>query len=300
MALSEIDLDRFNELFGKKAETASSIVYNSAEFNRLNAYKTRELEALVLFDEQGEAVAGQIFGLRDGIWRAPFSAPFSTASTAEADYDVAIDDFYKAVSERLNAPIRLVWAPGCYNVAPPTCSPAVVNDFNYHYPLKRFADFESYLSRSGRYNHHRAMKHDFKFFKTDDVGRAYGIIDANRRAMGYPLAMTQAQVEETIRIVPADFFILTLDGKDVAAAMLYRVTATAVQLIYWGDLPAGRQSRAMNHLAWRVFGWYAENCPEIDFVDVGPASTDGVRNEGLCQFKLSIGCVETMRQTIML
>ena len=86
----------------------------------------------------------------------------------------------------------------------------------------------------------------------------------------------------------------------MAAAMIYHVAHEIVQVIYWGDLPQARHARAMNHLAWRIFGWYAHNRPDIRIIDIGPASSDGIRNEGLCQFKLSLGCVETIRPTLLI
>ena len=297
MEIKEISPEDFDRVFPRRPT-----VYDSGAFNMLNATKAEKIAALVGFDEGGKPLMGQIFGLREGLWRAPFSAPFSAASVMDnIDRDKAVADFYASVPAILGGCVRLVWPSAFYGAGTPPEGVDVVEEANFHYDMSRFADFESYLSRSGRYNHHRAKKHSFDFFKTDDIGRAYAVIEANRRAMGYPLAMTLEQVIATVSgPVRADFFVMTLDGMDVAAAMLYEAAAGVMQVIYWGDLPEGLPARAMNHLAWRVFGWYAENRPDIRIVDIGPASTDGIRNEGLCQFKLSVGCTETPRPIIFL
>lgn len=297
MELREIPVGEFDSLFPTRHS-----VYDSSSFNLLNRTKVEELKAFALFDENLQPVVGQIVGKRDGLWCAPFSAPFSMASV-NGQGDAFIDEFYGRLSERLDAPLRLVWSPDVYGVALPNLQGAQrVIDANFHYPMERFADggFEQYLSRSGRYNHHRALKHQFEFCETDDIERAYSIILRNRQAMGYPLAMSLEQVLETVKLVPAHFFIMTLDGKDIASAMIYDAAQGVAQVIYWGDLPEGRPCRAMNHLAYRVFEWYDCNRKDIRIIDIGPASTDGVRNEGLCQFKLSIGCVETEKTTLLI
>lgn len=294
MIISEIEVEKFGDLFPRQA-----CVYDTADFCLLNGSKVETLKAFALFDDAGNAMVGQIFGLRDGVWRAPFSAPFSVVSINDGG-EKHVDDFYKEASDILKQPYRLVCAPGVYGTVMPHLNNAdAVVDANFHYPMQQFADYEQYLSRSGRYNHHRALKHPFEFFETDDIPRAYAIIAANRQAMGYPLAMSLQQVLETVEIVPAHFFIMTLGSEDVASAMIYDAAPGVAQVIYWGDLPDYRNCRAMNHLAFKTFEWYSIHRPDVHTVDIGPASTDGVRNEGLCQFKLSIGCVETNKNTFM-
>lgn len=293
MELIETSLSRFGELFDSDD---NRIVYNTASFNELNRAKAESVKAF-LFYERGQLQAGQILGLSNGVWKAPFSAPFSSLSV-KAEVDV--DDLYKILSKHVGRGLKLVWSPPFYPAVKPPKGFKTVNDYNYHYPLSRFNEYENYLTRSGRYNHHRALKHNFEFFKTEDVGRAYGIISENRKLMGYPLAMSLDEVMKTVKVVNADFFVMTLDGEDVASAMLYEVSPGIMQLIYWGDLPQGRSARTMNRLAWHVFNHYATERDNISIIDIGPASTDGLKNEGLCQFKLSLGCVETLRPTIFI
>lgn len=277
-------------------------VYDSIGFCALNACRADRTAAFAAVDDSGRVMASQILGLRDGVWRAPFSAPFSAPRIAPHASDDTAARFYTALRRHTGLPLKIVLPPPPY--MPPIPCPdgaRVVDDANFHYDMARFADYEHWLSRSGRYSHHRGMKTDWQFTRTDDIARAYAVIEANRRAMGYPLAMSLEQVIATVSgPVEADFFLLSHDGRDMAAAMIYRVTPQAMQVIYWGDLPEARPLRAMNHLAWRVMQWYATNRPEIHTVDIGPSSADGVRNEGLCAFKLSIGCTETIRPTIWL
>lgn len=292
MHLGELSLQDFDNVF-----TSPPSVYDSARFNLLNAAKADALKAVALFDSDDHPIVGQIFGQKDGIWRAPFSAPFSSPSFI-GGHRAEIPEFYRILPEFLNGPVRLVLPPELY--APYVPEGDAVIDTNHHYPLSRLADFEAHLTRDGRYNHHRAAKHPFELIETADIPRAYSIIAANRAAMGYPLAMSLAQVLGTIKIIPAHFFILTLDGRDAAAAMVYRVTTSTAQVIYWGDLPEFRPCRAMNALAFKLFSWYAAHEPEVKVIDIGPSSSGGILSPGLAHFKESIGCLSTPKHTIQL
>lgn len=273
-------------------------VYDTPAFVALNAAKAEAVEAYALADGAGRPVVGQIYGLRDGCLCAPFSAPFSLP-WGDASQAAGL---YRELIATTGHGLHLAWAPECYGVEAPSAAEAGLTveavEVNFHYPMERFADYRAHLSRSARYNLNYAMRHEFEFCRTDDVARAYRIIRLNREAMGYPLAMSLEQMEATVKVVPADFFVLSLGGEDVAAAMAYRVMPGAVQLIYWGDLPQARASKAMNMLAYRVVEWYAANVPDLRLFDVGPASTGGVRNEGLCEFKRSLGCIETEKKIL--
>lgn len=286
--ICEVDLDTFGHLYPE-----APTVFDTVAFCRLNESKAERLSAFVLLDEQGSPLAGQIMGLRGGEWRAPFSAPFSEISgdRTQAPW------FYSKLRNYIGGPIALSCAPDCYGfdhsafIEKPFEVKAV--EANFHYPLTRFEDYRSHLSRSARYNHNLSMRSGFGFELTQDIGRAYEVIEANRRAMCYPLAMGMEDVVATEPLVGAKFFVLTYNGADVAAAMVYDVTPKICQLIYWGDLPHVRRQKAMNNLAYRLFEWFVVNRPEVEIIDIGPASTMGVRNEGLCEFKKSIGCIES-------
>lgn len=292
MKIVEISLDRYARLL---PETHSA--YDSARFIALNSAKVPRVRVMALTDDSGEIVVAQAFGEKSHGWHAPFSAPFSVPYVAGEGAEI---DFYRQLPGALGAPVHLTLPAQCYHAGIDTSAGEAVLDYNYHYPLERVAAYESYLSRSGRYSHHRAMKHDFKFERTDDIARAYDVIRINREALGYPLAMSLEQVVATSPITRGLYFVLSLDGRDVASAVVFHPMPGIAQLIYWGDVPEARQFRAMNSLPWHLFSWYAEHRPDIGLIDIGPSSTNGVINRGLADYKLSIGCIETMKPSIVL
>lgn len=118
---------------------------------------------------------------------------------------------------------------------------------------------------------------------------AYEIIQKNRESRGYPLRMTKVQVFETIQIIPSDFFILYNNSKArVASAIVFHITSTIVQVIYWGDLPGFTELKPMNFIVYKVFEYYKPIAEKV--VDIGPSTENSIPNYGLCEYKESIGC----------
>ena len=110
--------------------------------------------------------------------------------------------------------------------------------------------------------------------------------------------MTLDDVEKTVRTVPADFFLLQYERKDVAAAQIFHVAEGIAQVIYWGDLRAYSHLRPMNYFAYRLFMHYQREGLRI--LDIGPSTMDGTPNYGLCDFKTAIGCEITPKFAFMI
>ena len=119
------------------------------------------------------------------------------------------------------------------------------------------------------------------------------MISINRKEHGYPLRMSLQNVADTVKIIDADFFVVSHNGTDVAAAQVFKVTEDVAQVIYWGDLRQYASLRTMNFLAYKVFEYYYQKGFRI--LDIGPSTEDGVPNNGLCDFKEAIGCSVTQK-----
>ena len=131
-----------------------------------------------------------------------------------------------------------------------------------------------------------------------EITRNYNLILANHNAKGRELRMSLHDFIATAPVAGSDFFIMTLDGLDIAAAQLHHAAPGIVQLINWGDLPLHHHPGAMNLLALHMMRHYkAEGARMLDF---GPVdSCDGV-NEGLSKFKESLGCTPSLKYTFRL
>lgn len=298
------------EDFKKKYDNPARIVYNSVEFCELNAHKADEI---VYLDLRGsECSLGMIFGRKGNKIESPFSAPFggfvaqgtagfaniSEALSQIADFarqnrwSVAITlppSFYTPLSD---ATVFAASRAG-FAVEPP--------DINYHINLRE-NDFERNLTRAGRKNLNAARRNGFSLevaeLHRQTASAAFDIIRTNREEHGYPLRMSFDDVHSTSRFVYVEFFIVRHDTEAVASAMVYRLSDKIAQVIYWGDIASHRSLRPMNFLAHALSCHYRDRGMEI--LDIGPASTDGVPNLGLCSFKESIGCISTLKHTVTL
>ena len=297
MELTELTPSAYADAFGPHAVTP----YATVAFNALNASKADSLVCAAMRDSSGRYRLGVIAGVRDGRGHCPFSAPFGEITAVGRQKLETVAAFVSLLRERFGSgKLSVTLAPPFYDelmqprVAGCLAAAGTLDyaDFNYHYCLDHFADFASRLDANARNHLNRALRAGFEF-AVSPLPEAYAVIEANRREKGYPLRMTLEALQATSAIIPVDSFLLTLGGEPAAAAIVYRLNARVAQVIYWGHLGAYSASHPMNLLAREVFGHYA--AAGFDIVDVGPASSDGHPDMGLCTFKESLGCHLTFK-----
>lgn len=303
------------ELYSRSFDGKAPHIYATAAFNRLNAPKVARVAYLAM---AAAPDAGPTAGLAagvdtdSGLLRAPFSAPFNSLTfTGRSAGITLMTEVYAALADHAAGEglhgVELFMPPAVYNPGGDAADAAALQgagyrlvyaDINYHFETHDIAVAGSYAAllprRAARYL--RGTHRDGMRFVTDAApARAYAVIEANRRAKGYPLRMSLSQVLDTIALVEADFFVLAdMAGRDLAAAMVYHVCDGIVQVIYWGDIPEAEGSpHCMLRLAEEVFSHYAARGTRI--VDVGPSSERGIASHGLCRFKETIGCRATLK-----
>ena len=286
-------------------------VFNSVDFTQLNRDKCTSVQYLCF--SENKARIGLSMGERDGLFRSPFSAPFGGFDANQPDrieyYEEAVN-LLKGHLAAAGKPLKIVLPPTVYGSYTAKMYNAFVrggaqllfSELNYAYELDRFADYESYLDRSARKNFHNARQYPFEFLELgrtpENIARAYEVIRANRESKGYALQMSLESVLQTAGVVFAEFFVMSLDGADVAAAMVYPVTEGINQVIYWGDAPGYTDCRAMNYFTFKVFEHYYKKGLKV--LDIGPSSVEGIPNYGLCSFKENLGCTVSLRHVFQL
>ncbi len=280
--------------------------YNSADFAALNAAKADAVHFLLAV-EGGKVRFGVVLGERNGMLLSPFSAPFGGFSQHKSPSLECLDETVAALrryATNRGMKVIITLPPAFYE---PRLIAHTVNvlsrqailhhiDLNYHFPIASFDNYDAVSTHAARKNLHRAMTEQWEFVCVDSadkegIAAAYDVIRRNREEHGYPLRMSLDDVLSTIRIIPADFFIMRHEGQNVAAAQVFHVAEGIAQVIYWGDLRCCSHLRTMNIFTYRLFAHYRER--ELRVLDIGPSSVDGVPNYGLCAFKDGIGCVPT-------
>lgn len=306
MRIVEVEAKDYKELFVKPPH-----VFNTVEFSQLNRHKAERLHYLV-FDDAGVRM-GIILGARsDGMMYSPFSAPFGGFTTNRLQQFEHFDRAVAALKEyggKRSQKIVMTLPPDFYDSLQ---LPLVLNvmsrhaetrfvDVNYHFNITDFERYVQLIGRNARKNLNRAMKESFIFNKVEDgngMARAYEVIRRNREERGYPLRMSYDDVVNTTHVIDADFFILSHNDRDIAAAQVFHVAEGICQVVYWGDLREYSSMRPMNLLAYRVFEHYHKQGLRI--LDIGPSTEKGVPNYGLCNFKESIGCIVSNKFSFLL
>lgn len=281
--------------------------YNTPEFSELNKAKTSGLHYILIKDNKTRFSI--VLGEKGDSMCSPFSAPYGGFNMKMPQRIAYMDEaaaLLKDWGKSHDKKIKITLQPSVYDDTQLSKWANVMFrngrltniDLNYHFDLSRFPHYEDFIDRSARKNLHKAMAEDFVIShlnssNTDDISRAYGVISINRKEHGYPLRMSLQNVADTVKIIDADFFVVSHNGTDVAAAQVFKVTEDVAQVIYWGDLRQYASLRTMNFLAYKVFEYYYQKGFRI--LDIGPSTEDGVPNNGLCDFKEAIGCSVTQK-----
>ena len=295
----EVSPKEYNEIFSKSIYH----IYNSVDFNELNKNKCDDVHYLIFKDSKIRL--GLIIGIRAKFAFSPFSAPFGGFSFLNDKISIdkidksiqSLDDYLKETQLK---GIKIVLPSLFYNVL---FLPKLINSFNRnHYKISHIDlnyifhvssisenYIENILYRNARKNLKIALKQNLLFQKTNDIELVYDVISKNRKSRGYPLRMTLEQVKTTIKVINCDAFVVQLDRIAIASAIIFHIAPKTVQVIYWGDIPEYSASRTMNFLTYKVFEYYKQT--NIEIIDIGTSTENGIPNHGLCDFKESIGCI---------
>ncbi|MFO7828703.1 MAG: hypothetical protein R6V23_08800 [Bacteroidales bacterium] len=284
-------------------------IYGNADFNYLNKYKCKSLHYL-LFKEDKYRL-GIIGGIRGGAFLSAFSAPFGGFIYLRGDIkisylDNAIDLLVEwGKSKNLKA-INLVLPPQVYdeNFVSKQINSLFHKNFyilkielNHVFLTRRLDDYYTNTNwKNGRNNLNKAFKKHLTFHRCENLLEkriAYQVIKLHKQTKRYPLDMSWEEILMTAAIIDTDFFITyNADNFPISSAIVFHVSQSVVQIIYWGDNLKYSHLKTMNYLAYKIFEYYHE---DYEVIDLGPSSENCIPNIGLCDFKESIGCDTTLK-----
>tara|TARA_R110000851_G_scaffold4753_2_gene19663 strand:+ start:11192 stop:12169 length:978 start_codon:yes stop_codon:yes gene_type:complete len=176
-------------------------------------------------------------------------------------------------------------------------------DVNYH--LEIFDDFElrNSISSSKRKCLNKLIKNDYEFFELDinlsNVKDVYNVIAINRTALGYPVTMPEVSIIDLSSQFQNDvkLFCVKKDGLIVASAICLKINLDTLYVFYWAELPEDRVESPILKLADGISDYCEKN--KIKFLDVGISTEDSKPNYGLMNFKKQLGCVESLKFTLI-
>ena len=173
-------------------------------------------------------------------------------------------------------------------------------DYNHYLDIACFdvLDYNEKLDSNSRRNlkisHNSGLV--FKKLTKNEYSDAYQVIKKNRKSKNYPLKVEQEQMVNNLINFKGDVFAVYHDSVMIASAMIFNINERASQLIYWGDIPESYRYKPMNFLAFELLKYYKNSA--IDLLDLGPSSDKGVINNGLSNFKESVGAKSSLKFTL--
>jgi hypothetical protein len=278
-------------------------IFNSGAFSKLNESRFEKVYYLIFKDTKIRL--GIILGLHDGILLSPFSATFGGFEFVSEDVklyqiDSALESLFNWAKAQKHIGIRIIPPPFFYRE---DFLAKVTNcmyragfetqnmELNYHFQTAKLSEtYEKDIWYNAKKNLKKANSFGLVFEKLDiSQGKsAYDIIAQNRSERGFPLRLTWEQLINTNTVIPMDFFLAKTAKETIGAAIVYHIAPSIVRIIYWGDLPEFSEYKTMNFLSYQLFKYYKEQ--GIKMIDIGHSTVDSVPNNGLCEFKESIGC----------
>lgn len=281
---------------------SNQYIYDAVCFHEINKKKVTQLFYLLFKTKKYKFYL--IAGVVDNIMKIPYSAPFSILEPMSGvdieDIENALDlleEFAKKQGvEKITFRLPPMFYDEKYISKFQNClirSGYEIDswDLDYYLVINNMQWLSEHMKSSARNKLRMAQKYNFELQYCESLQQkkeAYDVIEINRKMKGYPLRMSWEQVRETIENVRHDFFVLYLERKLVASAIIFEINSDVYQVIYWGDTGECTECKPMNYLAYVLYEYYMKK--GIKILDIGPSTEDGVPNYGLCKFKESIGC----------
>lgn len=271
----------------------------------------KRVERVVRLMSENENSVGLIAGIKDGLLKAPFSAPFAGFHYTHEylAYNVVNDflsDLQKYIVENKLKGISITLPPDFYQtnmnaklinsllrLGFKLATPDIVNWID----LKTFDG--TWVKNSVAQNCRKAINHglEFSHAKSDeDIKSVYDVILVNRVAQSRNIYMTLEDLKNNIAAFPVDFFqIKDSSGNTVGGSVCYRGHKKIAQGVFVGDNMVNRSLGIMDLLYLRIFEFYRDLDYEI--VDLSISTEDGEPNTGLIRFKEIHNCAASLRCT---
>jgi hypothetical protein len=279
----------------------------SEGFLNLNKQKADRIVRLV--EDTKKVSIGLVGGVKEGILKSPFSAPFGGFHFKNELVSVSeIENYIKLLKEYVEVNglggFEITLPPDLYH---PTFNAKMIHtcfQLGIKYDLPDITSWVKPLKFEGRFSnsktrnlYQQALKNELSFAIADDLVEKqmiFEIICQNRAKFDRPIFMKFEDLEKTNQLWPIDFFsVKSIEGEMEAAAIVYRYSSDICNVIFLGDTDAGRSLRAMDFMLFNLWMYYKDL--GFAYIDMGISTEDGVPNEGLLRFKESHEAISSLR-----
>lgn len=140
----------------------------------------------------------------------------------------------------------------------------------------------------------------FSQLQTNRLEEAHNLLVVNRKARGLELTMTLEQLQLAMEQFPDRYLLFGISSEYqlIAASVCIKVNQKILYDFYHGELPEYTESSPVTMLVAELYQYALSNNFEI--IDLGISSVDGKLDEGLFQFKKSLGAKEESKNKYQL
>lgn len=268
-------------------------------------------DRVVRLMKDDESSMGLILGIKEGVAKSPFSAPFGGFHYShEHLFCNIVSDFLTDLKDYIAGEglrqVCITLPPDLYQVS---MNAKLVNafirlGFTMAVPdVTNWADLKNFDGTWTKgvvaQNCRKAVKYGLTWSLVTDrksLEDAYGVIFRNREEQGRKIYMTLDDLLDVNRIMPVDFFLIRdSDGNGIGASVFYRGQEKIVTGVFLGDDMEKRNLGTMNYLYKNCYEHYKEM--GFDYIDLGTSSLEGEPNIGLIRFKELHNCFTSLRYT---
>jgi hypothetical protein len=288
-------------------------LFNDARYQRCNL---RPGQRVVRYDHVMDGrLIGTLAGvLDDGVLDCGHSAPFGGVDFVRQGEAVgAIVEFLRAALRRAHADeipeIRFRTRPAYFGSNDATVQFALANlgasiescELSLGLELLRYPTPENYtaaLRSSAAHKLRQGLRAGMAFIPagTDaEWEECFDLLAETRHRRGARLKISFEYLMGLREIFGERVAMhrLRKDGELAGAALLYRVARDWDYLVAWGDHLRYRKERVINLMAYHLT--CASIAQRVAIVDLGISSVNGIPDDGLIQFKRSIGATTGLR-----
>jgi hypothetical protein len=276
-------------------------------FIELNKNKVDQIVRLIV--ENGTNSIGLVGGIKNNTLKSPFSAPFGGFhfNTSESFIDeilIFLNLLKEYVIENNLQKVEITLPPDIYHHSVNT---KFINAFirsGYTMATPEITNWIDLTLFDGTFTKREVMKNYRKAIinqltienVSEDAmkAKALDIIAVNRKLFDRPMYLTFADLTETGKVIPIDFFLVRdNNNSEVGSAIFYRGHSDIIQGTFWADTESGRSIRSMDFLALNLFNYYKKL--GFKYIDLGISSVAGIPNQGLIRFKEIHNCTSSLR-----
>lgn len=274
----------------------------------------RKQDKVIRLMKDDESSMGLILGIKNGVARSPFSAPFGGFHYSHEHmfynlvYEFLADLKEYVVRENIKELI-ITLPPDLYQF---NMNAKLVNAFIHLGFTMAIPDINNWVNLkefNGEWtksvvaqNCRKAIKHGLKWSLATELSEmkdVYAVIHRNRQEQGRKIYMNLDDILEVKNIFPVDFFsIREKNGNCIGAAIFYRGHETIVQGVFMGDDLEKRNLGTTNYMYMNMYEFYKGL--GVEYIDLGTSSLMGEPNPGLIRFKELHNCETSLRYTFIL